>query len=47
MSDALQATARERNALARWWERLSKIDPANQLARQERTERAVNQALAV
>ena len=27
MSDAIQATAQERNALARWWERGSKIDP--------------------
>src|ERR1700719_1612235 len=27
MSDAMQATAQERNALARWWERGSKIDP--------------------
>ena len=27
MSDAMQATAQERNAVARWWERGSKIDP--------------------
>ena len=27
MSDAIQATPVERNALARWWERGSKIDP--------------------
>ncbi|MDP9204612.1 MAG: hypothetical protein M3P12_04025 [Gemmatimonadota bacterium] len=27
MSDAIPATARERNALARWWERGSRIDP--------------------
>jgi Na+-translocating ferredoxin:NAD+ oxidoreductase RnfD subunit len=27
LSDAIQATAAERNALVRWWERASKIDP--------------------
>ena len=27
MSDAIQATPAERNALARWWERASRIDP--------------------
>src|SRR5947207_4666505 len=27
MSDAMQATAEERNALVRWWERASRIDP--------------------
>ncbi|MEA2761954.1 MAG: enediyne biosynthesis protein [Gemmatimonadaceae bacterium] len=27
MSDALRATAVERNALVRWWERASKVDP--------------------
>ncbi len=27
MSDAIQAPAQERNALERWWERLSRIDP--------------------
>jgi Na+-translocating ferredoxin:NAD+ oxidoreductase RnfD subunit len=27
LSDAIQATAAERNALARWWDRASKIDP--------------------
>ena len=27
MSDAIQATAAERNALVRWWERANKIDP--------------------
>jgi Na+-translocating ferredoxin:NAD+ oxidoreductase RnfD subunit len=27
MSEALQTTAQEQNALERWWERLSKIDP--------------------
>jgi Na+-translocating ferredoxin:NAD+ oxidoreductase RnfD subunit len=27
LSDAIQATAAERNVLARWWDRASKIDP--------------------
>jgi Na+-translocating ferredoxin:NAD+ oxidoreductase RnfD subunit len=27
LSDAIQATAAERNALARWWDRASKLDP--------------------
>jgi Na+-translocating ferredoxin:NAD+ oxidoreductase RnfD subunit len=32
MSDAMQATAQERNVLVRWWERASRIDPRSLIA---------------